>query len=226
MTRTDTRTFRRTAAAIMLPLGPLCVAVLRGILPYYTADDSRQMLDHTAAGLARMDAVLWLGLAAALTLVPSALAAARLAQRRAPRLALTGVVLLTAGYLTLPLVNNDALVRAALLVPRPDGVRLLDFAGGLAPVTVAGAIFVAGHIVGLVVIGVALWRARAVPAWAAIVLIVSQPLHLVFAVIVPNHPLDAAAWGLTALGLFVAALRVLRTPNDDWDLAPVNGEEI
>lgn len=218
--RADTRTLRRTAAAIALPLGPVFVAVLRGVLPYYTADTSTQMLDHTAAATGRMDTVLWLGLAAALTLVPSALAAARLAQRRAPILALIGVVLLVAGYLALPIVNNDALVRVAAEPDRSVGVRLLDSANSLGPVIAAGVIFVVGHIVGLILIGAALWRARAIPAWAAIVLIASQPLHLVFAVIVPNHLLDAGAWSLTALGLLVAALRVLRTSDDDWDLGP------
>jgi hypothetical protein len=57
------------------------------------------------------------------------------------------------------------------------------------------------------------------PAWAALAVIVSQPLHLAF-VILGNQPLDAAAWALTALGFTVAARRVLRTPNDAWDLSP------
>ena len=34
------------------------------------------------------------------------------------------------------------------------------------------------------------------------------------------EPLDVCAWSLTALGFGVAAIRVLRTPNDAWDLAP------
>ncbi|NUT36663.1 MAG: hypothetical protein HOV79_26715 [Hamadaea sp.] len=218
--RRDTRTFRRVAAAVLLPFGPLCVAILRGILPYYTDDTSQEMLDHTAADLGRMDAVVWLGLLAALTLVPSALAAARLAQRRAPLLSLIGVTLLVAGYLALPLVANDILLRAAADLDRPVGVQLLDSTNAYGAVAVAGLLFVAGHILGLILLGVALWRAGAIPAWAAIALIVSQPLHAVFAVVVPNHALDAAAWGLTALGLLVAAIRVLRTTDNDWDLGP------
>ena len=38
----------------------------------------------------------------------------------------------------------------------------------------------------MILLGVALLRGRAVPAWAAWALIVSQPLHVVFAVIVPR----------------------------------------
>jgi hypothetical protein len=54
----------------------------------------------------------------------------------------------------------------------------------------------------------------------AIGVIVSQPLHLTAAVIVGNRALDGVAWGLTTLGFAWAAAAVLRTSNDDWDLAP------
>jgi hypothetical protein len=75
-------------------------------------------------------------------------------------------------------------------------------------VAVATVVFVAGHIMGTVLLGAALWRV--VPRWAAVALAVSQPLHLVFAVIVPNHLLDAAAWTLTAVGFGVAAITLCR----------------
>ncbi len=49
-----------------------------------------------------------------------------------------------------------------------------------------------------------------IPKWAATALILSQPLHLVFAVIVPNHALDAIAWTLTGIGFAAAALTYVR----------------
>jgi len=57
------------------------------------------------------------------------------------------------------------------------------------------------------------------PRFAAIALVVSQPLHLV-AVITDSRWLDLLAWNLTALGMAFLALRLLRTPNDDWELPP------
>jgi hypothetical protein len=57
-----------------------------------------------------------------------------------------------------------------------------------------------------VLLGIALWRGRAVPAWAALMIAVSQILHFIFVVIVPIQALDGLAWGLTALGFAVAAL--------------------
>jgi hypothetical protein len=74
----------------------------------------------------------------------------------------------------------------------------------------------------MVLLGAALWRARAVPVLAAIAVLISQPLHFVAFVIVGNQAMDACAWGLTALGLAVAAAKVLRTANADWDVAPVS----
>jgi hypothetical protein len=218
----DTRTFRRITAAILLPLGPLSVAILRGVLPYFSAGDNKETITQTAAHLGRQDAVLWLSVVALVALIPSAMSAGRLAQRRAPILSLLGVGLLVPAFAALFFFAGDPTIRALAdgTVDADTATKLLDALNSLAPVNVAGLIFVAGHILGMILLGAALWRAHAVPVWAAIAIIVSQPLHLVFAVFVGNQPLDACAWGLTALGFGVAALRVLRTPNDAWDLAP------
>jgi hypothetical protein len=121
----------------------------------------------------------------------------------------------------LPFFAGDPTIRvlASGAVPADTAAVLLDDLNALPAVGVAAVIFVAGHILGTILLGAALWRARAVPAWAATAIIVSQPLHLV-AVIVGNQPLDGCAWALTALGFAVTAARVLRTPNDAWDLPP------
>ena len=90
--------------------------------------------------------------------------------------------------------------------------RLLDSIGAIPAMGLAENLFVAGHILGLVLLGVALWRGRAIPAWAALLIAASQVLHFVFAVIVPVHALDGLAWGLTAVGFAVAALTLARQP--------------
>jgi hypothetical protein len=218
----DARTVRRVGAAVLLPLGPLSVAVIRGILPYQNADDTAAMLADTAANQARMDAVLWLSVIAMLTLIPSALAAARAAQRRAPVLALIGLCLLVPGYATLFFAIGDSYVRslAAEGIDTATAVRVLESHASLAQVGVAATVFVVGHVLGMIVLGAALWRARAVPAWAAVAIIASQPLHVFFVVVVPNPLLDGLAWGLAALGMAAVAVGVLRTSDDDWDLVP------
>jgi multisubunit Na+/H+ antiporter MnhB subunit len=73
----------------------------------------------------------------------------------------------------------------------------------------------------MVLLGIALLRARAVPRWVAIALMVSQPMHLVSAVILPSRLLDVTlGWGLTTIAFAAVAVTILRTRNDDWDLPP------
>jgi hypothetical protein len=158
-----------------------------------------------------------------IALVPSALGAARLAQRRAPVLALLAVCLLVPSFILLFFGSGDPMLRvlAASGLDTATAARLYDATAGLGPMALSLFGFVAGHIVGTVLLGFALWRASAVPSWAAIAVILSQPLHFVAFVIVGSQPLDVGAWGLMTLGLGVAALRVLRTPNDEWDLPAV-----
>jgi hypothetical protein len=220
----DTRTFRRVAVAALLPLGPLSVAALRGVLPNFSAADSAQTIGQTAAHLGRQDAVLWLEVLALLTIIPSMLAAARLAQRRAPVLSLLAIGFLVPSFALLPFFAGDQTVRVLAdgTLDQGTAATLLDHYNVLGPIGVGGVGFVAGHIVGMVLLGAALWRARVVPVWAAIAVLISQPMHLVSFVILGNQVLDVASWGLTTLGLAVVALRVLRTRNDDWDVAPVS----
>ncbi len=86
---------------------------------------------------------------------------------------------------------------------------LLDAVNALPATATASIVFVAGHILGGILLGIALWRA--IPAWAAVALAISQPLHLVFAVFIPNHVLDGAAWAVTAVGFAAAGVAWAKT---------------
>jgi hypothetical protein len=79
-------------------------------------------------------------------------------------------------------------------------------------------VFVLGHVIGTVLLGLALLRSRTVPGWAAIVTAVAQPLHFVALVIVGSRELDFAAWTLNAVAFAVVAFAIVRTPDDEWDL--------
>jgi hypothetical protein len=65
-------------------------------------------------------------------------------------------------------------------------------------------------VLGTVLLGLAMWASPAVPRWAAILTIISQPLHFAAAVILVNHPLDLAAWTMQAVG-FAAVAYLLAT---------------
>jgi hypothetical protein len=204
----------RWLTALLLPIGPAAVAALRYVLPYDTTDDPAAVVSKVAAHPAAQDAVLWLGLVAALTLVPGLFAAGRLTSRRAPRLTAAAMLLAVPGYLALNVMLAGDILLAV-------GVR-----GGLDPATLtalyaaphpvqdfATAIFVAGHVLGVVLLGAALWHSQAVPRWAAALTAASQPLHVIAAVVLVSHPLDLIAWGLTAAGMAAVGVALVREPD-------------
>lgn len=205
---------RRVALALLIPIGPLAVAILRGILPYSTTDDSAEMAGKVATHQGAQGAVVWLTLVALLTLVPGTIAIGLPAARRAPLLGTLGMVLAVVGFSSLYSVGIGdplALSAARIGLDPGDTARLLDDVQGLPAISLASVFFVLGHILGVVLLGIALWRVKLIPAWAGLALVVSQPMHAVFAVGVPNAALDALAWGLTAVGFAAAALTITRS---------------
>lgn len=217
----DTRRATRRLAAVLIPVGPLAVAFLRFVLPYFTAPDADAVVKDVMTRADRQSLVVWLGFIALLTLVPGVLWVGRLTRRRAPKLTAVALLLAVPGYLSLSaLLATDTL----LWVGVNQNVAPEVLAGmyeALHPSQFVGmALFVLGHVIGTILLGIALWRSRAVPAWAAIMTIVAQPLHFVAAMIVGSPPLDLAAWGLNAIGFAAASVAILRLPDDDWDAPP------
>jgi len=218
----DARTFRRFAAAVVLPIPALAIATQPLYRPAYGTADPATALQQVAERPAAQSVFVWTGALAMLTLVPAFLAAARLARRRRPVLATWAAGVNLAAYLGagLGFAAFDLATEVAA-GPRFDRAALVPYLDAFAAHGVFGlgiGLFVLGHIAGAVLLGAALWDI--VPRWAAVALIVSQPLHFVAFVVLQNRYLDAASWGLTAAGLIACAAVVLRTPDDEWDLPP------
>jgi len=196
----------RRAALLVTPIGPLAIAALRWLLPYDTTDDPVTLVARVAAHPGAQAAVLWLSLVALLTLPLGVLVVGAVAVRTRRVLGTVAAVVAWCAFATLPfLVTPDQIALAGVDagLPTPVTAGVLD-ASAAHPVSAAATVlWVAGHILGLVLLGISLWGAT--PRWAAVALIVSQPLHFVFAVIAPNHLLDGLAWLLTAVAFAVTA---------------------
>ena len=198
----------RVLAAALMPIGPLCVGALRLLLPYYTSPDSLASARAVAAHPGRESAVIWLGTAAALTLVPGIYLAREVLP--ATRLRSSAVALIVIGYLSLPALVSGDLV---LWLGADQGLdptltaRLLD---GLHPAyALSLGLFVVGHVVGTVLLGLACLRSALLPRLVCWALMVSQPLHFVTTVFLGLAWLDLLAWCLTALGMAWLGLRAL-----------------
>lgn len=217
----DLRHASRVLAAVLLPVGPACVALLRFVLPYVTADSSDDVVAAVAEHQTAANAVVWLGFVACLTLVPAVFFAGRVVGRRSPRLAAVATPLLMLGYLSLAWLNvGDAVT----LYGVQHGVSHEVLAGmysGLHPAqTLAEIFFVAGHVLGTILLGVGMLRGRVVAPLFAWATIVSQPIHFVAAVVIPSHPLDLTGWGLNAVGFAALSVAILRLADDEWAPAP------
>jgi hypothetical protein len=217
----DVRRTRRLFAAALLPVPAVAVAVLRSAWPAFSATDTAGSLKAIAEHPTAEEVVLWAGVIMTLTMVPAVLAAVRLARRRRPTLAMIAAGVNLIAYLgATPLFASDLMAQVAAR-PEYDGAQLVPYldAVNAHPVSAVGlGAFVLGHIVGMILLGAALWRI--IPRWASVALIVSQPLHFVAFVILGVQPLDGFAWALTAAGFVGCALTILRTPDAEWDLAP------
>jgi hypothetical protein len=199
-------------AAACLIAGPVAALIVRFASPAATTTESvaREVAD-AAAHPGRTDAVLiangfiWL-------MVPAALAAVWLAWRRAPGLSLAAGVFSMAGWIGIvALATMDALIAEAGhgAYDRAQAVALTDgwSNGGL--MNAYTTLFVVGHVVGTVLLGAALWRARVIPRWAAAFVGVSMPLHLM-AFVSSLESLDIAAYAMLLIGFGACAVRILQ----------------
>lgn len=197
----------RLVAAVILPIGPAAVAVLRFVLPYYTVDDPAAMAAGVAGNPGSHSAVLWLGLLAAISLVPAVVWVGGLTYRLSPRLTAAALALAVPGYAVFGVIlSSDAMMWAGI-ASGLDPLTVGALVANAHPAMVVGeAVFVLGHLVGTVLLGIALWRTRWVPVWAAILVTFSQPVHLAAAVLLTSRSLDLAAWMMMAVGFGAVGL--------------------
>jgi hypothetical protein len=217
----DLRHASRLLAALVLPLGPLSVAGLRYVLPYFSASSPGEMAKDVMAAEGRQSAVLWLGLIATFTLLPGVLAVGRLTRRGAPRMTAAAMLLVVPGYLALIYMIGSDLVLWTGAKAGLDASTLTELAGTTHPSSnIAAVVFVVGHVIGTVLLGLALLQSRTVPLWAAFVTIVAQPMHFVAFIVLDNQTLDAVSWTANGLAFAVVAVAILRMRDDEWDLPP------
>jgi hypothetical protein len=193
----DTRGFWRILLAVLAPLPWVARAVYYAIMPDSTGT-FRDLVVWNAAHPNTYATLQWLDAAFVMLIVPAAFTVAWVARRGAPRLATIGALLLIAGFLGgIGLNVNDD--------------RLAYTVTGL-----GGLLFICGLVIGSVLLGIALWRSHAAPAWAGIALAVGGFTHP----FLPGPTPTAIGLLILAIGFGAASIALLRTNNDDFDLPP------
>ena len=211
----DVSRFRRVATAVaMIAVAPV-VLVSVAIKPEVDEGKASEALATLSSNAAAMEASLLLGLVAIALLIPATLGLFRIAQSRSPILALVGVGLTLLGWVAfmgLQVLSEVNLVMA-LSPNRLVMTNLYDQIGNSNLITVVQLTFIAGHVVGIALLGVAVARSRVAPVWVGVVLVVSGPLHFL-AHGIGISLLDLGAFALLVLGYAAGGVVLIRLADD------------
>jgi hypothetical protein len=73
--------------------------------------------------------------------------------------------------------------------------------------------FVAGAVIGVVLIGIASWRTRVVPVWAAVVIIIAGPINFLG----QGHAAQIISNAVLLVGLGTLGVTALRMSDEQWN---------
>lgn len=226
----DLRRFTRRAAALAIVTGPVMVTIIRAVMPYWTDDAPETGIAKIAAAPGAITLVNWLSVLSYPFLLLGALAIGYAVRRRVPLLGLISSGVLFTGLSLASLVGASDVLAEVMTRSGYDQTLTVEVTTAYMehPAGLFGLLaFVLGHLVGMVLIGVTVVRARLVAWWVGAGLIVAQPIHLIASVIMPSRALDVVlGWGLTAVCFGAIAVAVLRLSNDEWDQPPLVGQGV
>ncbi|MEW2359860.1 hypothetical protein [Spirillospora sp. NPDC029432] len=202
----------RRALGLLAPIGPLAMAGWALAVPYHVADEPADWIPAAASSMGRLQLSLWMLLLFALTAGAGAIVTGLVARRGSPRLGTAGLVLTFAGFsaLSFGAAGHDA----AAVGSRNAGLdtatseRILTEIGTFQAPTVGSGALVPLAFLGVLLLGIALWRGRQVPRWAAAALLASFPLILLGGL--AAMPLNALGWLLLAAAFAAAGLAYAR----------------
>lgn len=217
--RRDLRTFWRTATALLLPLPLLCLGLTYLLYPGSSrasfAGEVAAIADHPV----RMALLGWLEVPFFVGMVPACLAVAWVCRRGAPVLATIAGALTALGFgAGFALLPGGDLAAALQTGVDPAVLERVDDASWAAPRAELGIVLflLGGVMVGLAMLGIALWRSRVVPYWFALALVIAGPTHP----FTPNTTISGLGLILGAVGFAGVGWHLLRSRNEELDLPP------
>lgn len=214
-----TAALRRVCGALCLPaafvLQMVCNATYALAVGGGVGDQgtSAQTLAFYAAHPVAMNIATLSALWGSMLAVPGLIAAMKLL--RGSVLALVAVVLMIAGYISYFGVNFTNWDTSALAAVAPDHPEVLDATMSQSAPTVFFLLFVAGNLLGTLLLGIALIGSARV-RWIAGALVIGWPVGHVINLVVGNEWFAVAGGALQVAGLVIVAAAILRTPAADW----------
>lgn len=206
----------RVGLAVLAPIGPLAFLATALFSPLASGGDD---LVATAAAIAaaRPGATTWLfvGLLGTLTILIGVLVAGAIARRSSHRLGSIATVLTFVGFATGtaigPFPEGLLLAGAEAGIDPAVTMRLATAMAEITPIAVASAVGWPLTAIGVLLMGAALGRGRAVPMWVAATTAVSLPLTVIGWVsgLTAAQPVGLA---MLAIGFAATGIAYARTP--------------
>jgi hypothetical protein len=213
----DIRTVSRYGAAASMIVSSLALAIP---ITYVDTDDSGATQIHDAVAHIGMVTLSNALLPLQILLIPALIYVARLARRNAPRLAYIGAALSTFGWMAgLIALGGSGIVvyQATTMSDRNAAATLVGkFSQDSTFGTLTG-LFVLGFMIGLVILGIALWHSHAVPVWVA-VLFILVPIGDLLGHFASSTVAIVDGYAFVVC-LVMCAIAVLRRADDEWDLS-------
>ena len=217
----DVRHFWRVLLAVVAPLPMLFMGVKYVLSPDDGGEPFERTLALFRANPGRLDLLEWLQVPFFALLVPATFAVVLVSRRGAPRLTTAGALVavggLCAGFGILPGVPQLAHVTITQGLDPVAMGRLQAALENDPLVLVGGLLFILGVTVGLLLLGIALWRSGAAPAWAGAALALGGFTHP----LMPGHVAAGIGLIVAAVGFAGASAALLRLSDDQFDLPPV-----
>ena len=222
----DTARFRRLASAACLVVGPALLLATTIVLPWQNDQDAAATLqlagDETVATQIG-DLLAFLGI---LAMIPATLAVMRVLRRRAPVLALVGGAISIAGWVSAMIIVVTDQINIGLAdatgAREAIATALEGSSAWVLSIVLVGLLL--GILVGPIVLGAGLMRARVVNVWAGAAVAASGVLT-VAAFAGDLQALDILSSAAYLIGLVPVARLVGSVSDAEWDTGEIPSAE-
>jgi hypothetical protein len=210
----DANNFRRTAAGLCLIAGPLLTLINGLVDPYGEKQTTAADLQAYAENPTRAQISALLLYFGYLLIAVGVFGIIHLLRHRAVVFGHVAGVLAVWGWLTLPGVLASAYYDLSLAQwrNRQAAITIHDRAEGYIGSAIMGIPVLLG-VLGVVLLGVALWRARVAPLWVPVVLLLGLAIIVFGPYGSVGWTIGNALW-LVALGFL--GLKIIRMSDEDW----------
>lgn len=196
----------------LAPIGPLAMAGWAFALPHQISDASQVWIPKAAAGSDRLQISFIMLLVFAVSALVGAIVTGIEARRASYKIGTAGLVFTFLGFTAVSFsgAGYDAAAVASYRtvndVAQVEKI-LAELDSFVAPM-LAGAVFVPLMALGVILMGIALWRGRTVPRWAAAAMIVAFPVILAGGAV--STIVNGFGWLLLAIGFWAAGATYAR----------------